>query len=633
MRIIAFVVPLLLAVCVTVKAQITCEEPVGSITDEAVAIDYLDNNYNPEAQLVLSDYVTASWDFQTNITQENQQNMLVEAAKYGDFSKQSRECALVFDRTDFSFDTDRRLGNLIYVGTSALEEDKFNEYNKLVSDMETIYSTGTVCNRPGDPDPENTCYPLDPDLYEIMATSQDYNELIWAWEGWRDTCGPEMKPMYPRYVELANEAAVINDQPDMGAFWRSWYEMEDFEAEMYRLWDQIKPLYQELHAFVRRRLSEVYGEKYVSLTGALPAHILGNMWAQDWMSLGEMVMPYPEKPIVDVTDELIRQNYTVDDMFWLSEDFFVSLGLIPSPQTFWDDSMFVKPDDRDVTCHASAWDFYNQVDFRVKMCTSINHDDLITIHHEMGHTQYFFQYAPLPVEYRDGANPGFHEAIGDVISLSVQTPQHLHDVGLIPDLVSDPEADLNFLMTMALQKLAFLPFGFLIDVWRWEIFDGRVTEYNYNERWWELRTEIQGMVEPVRRSDLNLDFDPGAKFHIPADVPYIRYFVSHILQFQFHASLCMEAGIYPDTPLHHCDIYNSHIAGDILTDLLEAGASVHWQDTLEAAIGTRDMDAQPLVEYFKPLMEYLVGENTKNGDIPGWDPNWRPPQEGWTPPA
>ncbi|XP_077996679.1 angiotensin-converting enzyme-like [Glandiceps talaboti] len=502
--------------------------------------------------------------------------------------------------------------------------------------MEAIYSTGEVCDRPDDETP-GACYVLDPDLYGVMAQSRDYNELVWAWKGWRDTCGPAMKSMYTRYVELGNEAAKLNDQPDMGAYWRSWYEMDNFEEEMMRLWDEVQPLYLQLHAFVRRKLSELYGEKYVSLYGGIPAHLLGNMWAQDWMSISDLVLPYPDKPSVDVTDELVKQGYDAMQMFELSEEFFVSLGLIPSPESFWTDSMIERPDDgRQVVCHASAWDFYNRKDFRIKQCTSITHDDLITVHHEMGHTQYFFQYAPHPVEYRDGANPGFHEAVGDVISLSVQTPEHLNKVGLLPDYEEDEETDLNFLMTMALQKIAFLPFGLLVDMWRWEVFAGNVTEHNYNERWWQMRTSIQGLVSPVKRSDLVMDFDPGSKFHVPADVPYIRYFISHILQFQFHESVCIAAGQFdPDdanSKLHQCDIYQSHEAGKLLGDMLKMGSSVPWPDAMEAITGQRDMSAKPLIEFFQPLIDWLEEQNEMNGDVTGWDLNWSPPEDEWTEP-
>ncbi|XP_070558526.1 angiotensin-converting enzyme-like [Ptychodera flava] len=628
----------LLALMATLSAcqTLDCEQPEGSNTDEAEAIDWLNNTYNPEAQDVFYASVSASWDYNTDINEENLAKMLEESANAGEFRKDSRQCALVFDRSDFSFDTQRRLDKLAYIGTSALEEEKFNEFNTLVADMETIYSTGTVCDRPGDEDPDK-CYVLDPDLYALMANSRDYNELVWAWEGWRDACGPEIKTMYPRYVELSNEAAQLNDQPDMGAYWRSWYETEDFEEQVMRLWSEVQPLYQQLHAYVRRKLSEVYGEKYVSLYGAIPAHLLGNMWAQDWMSISDLVLPYPDKSSIDVTDELIRQGYTVLDMFELSENFFVSLGLIESPETFWNDSMFEKPDDgRDVICHASAWDFYNRRDFRIKQCTVITHDDLIVVHHEMGHTQYFFQYAPHPVEYRDGANPGFHEAVGDVIALSVQTPEHLHKVGLLPDYEEDDESDLNFLMEMGLQKIAFLPFGLLVDLYRWEIFAGNTTEYNYNERWWHLRTAIQGVVPPVRRSDMKGDFDAGAKFHIPADVPYIRYFISHILQFQFHEALCIEAGQFdpndPDSKLHRCDIHESLEAGKLLGDMLKLGSSLPWPEAMEAITGQRDMSAEPLMEFFEPLIDWLKAENEKNGDIIGWDLNWRPPEDHWTEP-
>jgi peptidyl-dipeptidase A len=393
----------------------------------------------------------------------------------------------------------------------------------------------------------------------------------------------------------------------------AWYEDEAFRAECERIWIEVSPLYQQLHAYVRRKLQERFPAGNFPTEGHIPAHLLGNMWAQQWDELESLVRPFPDQAGVDVTDEMIAQGYDADRMFRLSEEFFTSLGLIAMPQEFWDKTMMTKPTDRDVVCHASAWDFYNTVDFRIKQCTEVDMGWLMTTHHEMGHIEYFLQYAIQPVQFRDGANPGFHEAIGDTLALSVNTPEHLQAIGLLIDFEDDPDGDLNFLMQMALQKLAFLPFGYLIDQWRWDVFAGAVTRDEYNSKWWDVRCKYQGVSPPVARSTYN-DFDPGAKYHVPANTPYIRYFVSHILQFQFHKALCEAAG--NTNPLHRCDIYQSLDAGTQMSNMMKLGSSQPWQDALEQITGSRDMKTEPLMEYFAPLYAWLQQQN--EGHDVGW---------------
>jgi len=477
--------------------------------------------------------------------------------------------------------------------------------------MQRIYSTAEVCNKPGDT--SGKCYPLDPDLSEIISNpASDWEILLWAWKGWRDVSGKLMPDMYKEFTDLLNQAAVTNGYEDNGAYWRSWYEMDTFPQMCEGLWMELKPLYEELHAYVLRKLKEKFPMGEFPTQGHIPAHLLGNMWAQSWDALEELVRPAPDSDGVDVTDEMVAQGYTALKMFQLSDDFFKSLGLIAMPQSFWDKSMITKPADRDVVCHASAWDFYNRVDFRIKQCTEITMDQLFTVHHEMGHIEYFLQYMDRPVRFRDGANPGFHEAIGDTLALSVSTPEHLIEIGLLPNFVDDPNGDLNFLMRQALQKIAFIPFGYLIDQWRWNLFAGEISQAQYNSRWWEYRCRYQGVSPPVVRT--SSDFDPGAKFHIPNNTPYIRYFIAHILQFQFQKSLCDAAG--NTGPLHRCDIYKSMAAGDKLGAMLELGSSVPWPDALEQISGTREMSVQPLLEYFRPLRIWLEEQNV--GHPKGW---------------
>ncbi|KAF7239081.1 Angiotensin-converting enzyme [Varanus komodoensis] len=457
-----------------------------------------------------------------------------------------------------------------------------------------------------------------------MAQSRDYDELLRTWKGWRDASGVKIRSLYTKYVQLSNKAARLNGHADNGAFWRSLYEMPNFEVDLENIWNQLQELYFHLHAYVRRALYKKYGKDHINLRGPIPAHLLGNMWAQSWANIFDLVMPFPNAAKVDATPAMKRQGWTPKKMFEQSDSFFQSLGLIPMPPEFWEKSMLEKPaDGREVVCHASAWDFYNRRDFRIKQCTVVNMDDLITVHHEMGHVQYFLQYKDQPISFRDGANPGFHEAIGDVMALSVATPKHLYSIKLLDQIEDNEESDINYLMSIALDKIAFLPFGYLMDQWRWKVFDGRIPEGEYNQQWWNLRLKYQGLCPPVSRSEA--DFDPGAKFHIPANVPYVRYFVSFVIQFQFHQALCKAAG--HTGPLHKCDIYQSKEAGRILGNALKLGYSKPWPEVMQLITGQPNMSAEALLTYFEPLKNWLVNKNKENNETLGW------PEYTWMPPA
>uniref|UniRef100_A0A3B3XNX1 Angiotensin-converting enzyme n=1 Tax=Poecilia mexicana TaxID=48701 RepID=A0A3B3XNX1_9TELE len=454
------------------------------------------------------------------------------------------------------------------------------------------------------------------ELTEILANSRSYKKLLFAWEGWHNASGVPLKEHYPRFVELSNKASKLDGFDDTGADWRSWYETETFQEDLENLYKTIEPLYLNLHAFVRRKLYNFYGPKYINLKGPIPAHLLGNMWAQTWNNIYDMMIPFPDKPNLDVTSEMVNQGYNATHMFRVAEEFFTSLGLKEMPPEFWEGSMLVKPEGREVVCHASAWDFYNRRDFRIKQCTTVTMEQLFTVHHEMGHIQYYLQYKDQPVGYRRGANPGFHEAIGDVMSLSVSTPKHLHEINLLESVATDTETDLNFLLKTALEKIAFLPFGYLIDLWRWVMFDKcNIKGKNKNKQ-----TKYQGICPPTSRTEEH--FDPGAKYHIPGNTPYIRYFVSFILQFQFHEKLC-EAAKHTG-PLHTCDIYRSAEAGEILRKVLEAGSSKPWPEVLQEAIGTNKMNATSLMRYFEPIIKWLEQQNVD--ETLGWPEfNWVPP--------
>ncbi|KFQ49686.1 hypothetical protein N333_13026, partial [Nestor notabilis] len=591
-------------------------EGIDKISDEAQAKEFL-AEYNSTAEAVWNAYTEASWAYNTNITDHNKEIMLEKNLAMSRHTLEYGMRARQFDPSDFQDQSVTRiLRKLSVIERAALPEDELKEYNTLLSDMETTYSIAKVCRE------NKTCHPLDPDLTDIMATSRDYDELLFVWKGWRDASGKQIKNNYKRYVELSNKAAVLNGYSDNGAFWRSLYETSTFEEDLERLYLQLQPLYLNLHAYVRRALYRKYGGEHINLKGPIPAHLLGNMWAQSWSNIFDLVMPFPDATKVDATPAMKQQGWTPKRMFEESDRFFTSLGLIPMPEEFWDKSMIEKPaDGREVVCHASAWDFYNRKDFRIKQCTVVNMDDLITVHHEMGHVQYFLQYMDQPISFRDGANPGFHEAVGDVMALSVSTPKHLHSINLLDQVTDNTESDINYLMSIALDKIAFLPFGYLMDQWRWKVFDGRIKEDEYNQEWWNLRLKYQGLCPPTPRSED--DFDPGAKFHIPANVPYIRYFVSFVIQFQFHQALC--AAAKHTGPLHTCDIYQSKEAGNILGEALKLGFSKPWPEAMELITGQPNMSADALMSYFEPLMTWLVNENEKNEEVLGW------PEYSWTP--
>ncbi len=477
------------------------------------------------------------------------------------------------------------------------------ELTQIATHMEGIYGSGKYCPH------ENNCLDLD-QLSDILRTSNDPAKLLDAWRGWH-SIAPPIRPLFQKYVELGNKGARELGFADMGAMWRSKYDMpaDAFPAEVDRLWDQVKPLYLSLHAYVRWKLREKYGD-LVPASGPIPAHLLGNMWAQEWEDVYPLVAPKDADPGYDLTAILKGRGTMPPDMVKYGERFFMSLGFAPLPKTFWERSLLTKPRDRDVVCHASAWDIDSVEDVRLKMCIDISADDFSTIHHELGHNFYQRAYDQQPFLFRDSANDGFHEAIGDTIALSV-TPEYLKKIGLLPT-VPDSSKDIGLLLYKALEKVSFLPFGLMIDKWRWQVFSGAIPPDKYNESWWKLRLEYQGVAAPLPRSEA--DFDPGAKYHVPANFPYARYFLADILQFQFHRALAKIAGC--TAPLNRCSIYDSKPAGERLNAMLSMGASQPWPKALAALTGQEQMDATAILDYFAPLKKWLDEQN--RGKPIGW---------------
>ncbi|HEY0592347.1 MAG TPA: M2 family metallopeptidase [Thermoanaerobaculia bacterium] len=580
--------------------------PAGPTPEDAAA--FVDRA-NRELYKVGIEAGQAAWVAANFITYDTQAiTARADQAYNTAFAALAKEAAR-FDGMELPYDVRRQI-DLIKTGLIApapSDATKAEELSRIKAKLEGMYGAGKYCP-PGVTG--DACLDVG-EITEIHAASRDPKKLAEVWAGWR-TISPPMRPLYRRFVELSNEGSRELGYEDTGVLWRAKYDMppDAFAAEMDRLWLQVKPLYDSLHCYVRAELNQKYGDAVAPLDQPIRADLLGNIWAQDWSNIFDLVAPPKADPGYDLTERIRAKKYDARQMVKIGESFFTSLGFEPLPDTFWDRSLFEKPEDREVVCHASAWDVDELSDLRIKMCIEPTAEDFKTIHHELGHNFYQRAYSHLPYLYRQSANDGFHEALGDTIALSV-TPSYLKQIGLI-EKVPDPSSDLGLLMRDALESIAFLPFGLLIDKWRWGVFSGEITPDEYNQAWWELRTQYQGIRPPVARSEN--DFDPGAKYHIPGNTPYSRYFLARILQFQFHRGLCQTIGY--SGPLNRCSIYGNKEAGAKLKNMMAMGISRPWPDALEAVTGQRQMDATAIIEYFAPLKTWLDQQN--KGKQCGW---------------
>ena len=590
-------------------AAIGCSEttPSKAPPTPAEAAAFL-ANANATTQKLGIQQSEAGWVQQTFITDDTEAiaaraNQAANEAG----AKFARE-AVRFDRVQVSPDERRQL-NLLKVAlvlatpSNAQESD---ELSKIMARLESTYGKGKWCTDPAKPE---TCRNID-DVSRILARPGTEPALRAAWEGWH-TIGPPMRKDYQRFVELSNKGAKELGFTDTGAMWRSKYDMPpaEFTKELDRLWDQVRPLYLKLHAYVRLKLREKYGE-VVPENGPIPAHLLGNLWAQDWSNIYPLVAPPKADPGFSLTSILVKRKMTALEMVQAGERFYTSLGFATLPKTFFERSLLVRPKDREVVCHASAWDIDYADDIRIKMCIEPTAEDFTTIHHELGHNFYQRAYKTQPVLFRDSANDGFHEAIGDTIALSV-TPEYLVTIGLL-DKAPDTSRDIGLLLNKALEKISFLPFGLLIDQWRWKVFAGDISPAEYNKAWWDLKLKYQGVAPPSARGEEF--FDPGAKYHVPDNTPYTRYFLADILQFQFHRGLAKTAGC--TLPLNRCSIYENKAAGEKLNAMLSMGQSRPWPEALDALTGSRQMDATAILDYFAPLSKWL--DEQLAGKPVGW---------------
>jgi peptidyl-dipeptidase A len=630
----------ILGACARSDSAATAGKPTAQQADEFVA------GINAELLKRGPLWSAAAWVAATYITDDTQALSSQATDQFLEFTTNAIAAAKRFDGVSGLSPATARSLKLIKLGSTLpapTDPAKREELSKLAAKMEASYGSAKWCRK--DAAGNERCLPLQ-EIEKIIANadfSHSPEEIAAAWAGWHATAKP-MRNDYPRFVELMNEGARDTGFTDTGDLWRGGYDMSaaEFSSEVERLWGQVEPLYDQLHCYVRTKLNAKYGAAVVPKSGLIPAHLLGNMWAQDWSNLYPLMQPYPGVAGLDVTSSLQAMrtaelqklskafkgkpavldqanlehqadSEVANKMAHVAEDFYTSIGMPKLPESFWQKSLLVQPRDRDVVCHASAWDFdLSKRDVRIKECIEPTEEQLITIHHEQGHIYYYLMYQTQPPLFQRGAHDGFHEAIGDTITLSL-TPQHLQKIGLVKSAVDDERALVNAQMKKALEKIVFLPWGKLVDQWRWKVFSGEIKPAHYNDAWWQLRAKYQGVAPPVARSAD--DFDPGAKYHVAGNTPYTRYFLSFIIQFQFQKALCAAAG--HQGPLAQCDIYGNKAAGEKFMAMLRDGGSQPWQDTLQKLTGTRQMDASAIIEYFQPLLKYLKEQN--QGQQCGWE--------------
>nr|WP_241093357.1 M2 family metallopeptidase [Xanthomonas sp.] len=623
------------------KETATDDAPAPAQADAGETADQFVARINAEYKAAFPEITSAQWLSSTYINGDSQ----LVAAKANERAlgklNQWIEQAKRYEGKPMSADSARALQLLKLMTAMPAPRDpaKLAELAAIAAKMEGSYGEASYCTGEGD---ARRCRQLG-ELEDVLRSSRDYDQQLDAWQGWHGTAQP-MRKDYQRFVELVNEGAREMGYADTGAMWRSGYDMPPAQiaAESDRLWTQVKPLYEQLHCYTRGKLHAEYGKDKGEVAGGLlPAHLLGNMWQQDWSNLWDLLQPYPGAGSLDITDTLEKQYQSnlsaalarrggdaspearfmaqreaqlqsAKQMTERAQDFYTSLAMPKLPDSYWSRSQFIKPLERNVVCHASAWDMDMAGDVRTKMCIKPNEEDFTTIYHELGHIYYDLAYNPLPPLFQGGANDGFHEAIGDTMVLAM-TPQYLHSIGMVGEPQLSREALVNAQMRMALTKVSFLPFGLMIDRWRWGVFDGSIPPERYNQAWWELKAQYQGVAPPSPRDETY--FDPGAKYHVPGNTPYTRYFLSHVLQFQFYKGLCDASGY--KGPLYECTFYGNKEAGQKFWSMLQRGASQPWQATLKELTGNDKLDAGPLLEYFAPMQEWLKQQN--QGQMCGWE--------------
>ena len=595
---------------IAISAIVTSCAPSGEQSQSLDDLDLFLASVEEENKIEGPIASSAYWIGSNFITYDSQKVV----ADYGkrntlDALETSRK-ASTFNNLEVSV-SDRRKLELLkssFVMPPPFDEGLAGELSQISTKLEAMYGTGKHCYEDG------TC--LDLEAFEnIIDSSRDPDELLKAWTGWHEI-GKPMKPMYMRMVEIGNRGSQDLGFDGLSDLWFSKYDMpaDKFLDETDRVWEEVKPLYEALHCHVRNELNAKYGDEEVSLEGPLPVHLLGNMWGQTWGNIYDIAYTEASSNSVDVTQIIKDKEINEKNMVELAEDFFLSMGFESLPDSFWERSLFIKPVDRNVVCHASAWNLDPETnDLRIKMCIEKNEEDFITIHHELGHIFYYQAYNHLPTLFQGGANDGFHEAFGDLLTLSI-TPEYLNKIGFISEAEAEKAKTdaIGLLMKQALEGVVVIPWALMLDKWRSGVFNGDITEDNLNQSWWDMRESYQGITSPVKRSEDY--FDPGAKYHVPANTPYTRYYLARIMQYQFHESLCKEIGF--SGPLHECSIYGNAKAGEKIIATMAMGQSVPWQDSFEKITGTRELSGTSVMNYYRPLKVWLDKQNENR--VCGW---------------
>uniref|UniRef100_A0A5S6QT52 Angiotensin-converting enzyme n=1 Tax=Trichuris muris TaxID=70415 RepID=A0A5S6QT52_TRIMR len=589
----------------------TTVKPKGSVADEDDARAFL-ADYENEAANVYYLSTEAGWQFLTNMTEARRKNLVELEEATVEFLRITARRAQQYDVEAISDPLSRKLlDKLSKEGVYALPAKSFERMKGIQTKIGQIFADGAVCE-PTHPPP--CTMPLEPDLARIMATSTDINQLYYVWLAWRNAVGPQMRPEYMALVSILNETAHLNGLKHAGEIWQSAYgERTDLIHALEKLYDEVRPIYDQLHAYVRNHLRRQF-PSFVHKDGPIPAHLLGDMSASNWINLYSKTIPFPNAIPLDITSHLRRQNFTVDKMAKMAERFYTSMGFHELPESFWKKSIFVRPVDRDLVCFPTAFDFKNGQDFRLKLCLNVNADDLLLVHQEMANTFYQISCKHQPIPFREAVNPAMGSALAKALVLSINTDAYYRDTGIVPDVVTDIERTINSMYNMALRQVAFIPFGVLADKWRWQIYSGEIQAAKVNQLWWSYREKYQGIQSPARRTEL--DFDAGSNFQIATNVPYNAEVISNVLKFQILKGLCETAGF--QGPLHQCSLYGSKAVGEKLKRAMSMGSSKPWQEVLRILTGSSELSVAPMVEYMEPLIQWLVKKNSESGETIGW---------------
>ncbi|KFD65854.1 hypothetical protein M514_07059, partial [Trichuris suis] len=585
--------------------------PKGSVKDEEDARGFL-ADYENEAANVYYLSTEAGWQFLTNMTEARRKNLVEFEEATVEFLRVTARRAQQYDVQAISDQLSRKLlKKLSKEGIHALPAESFKNMKGIQARMGQIFADGAVCE-PTRPPP--CTMSLEPDLARIMATSTDINQLYYVWLAWRNAVGPQMRPEYMALVSVLNEVARLNGFNHGGEIWQSTYgEGTDLMGMLEKLYDEVRPMYDQLHAYVRSQLRRQY-PSFIHKDGPIPAHLLGDMSGSNWINLYDKTVPFANTKPLDITSHLQRQNFTVDKMVRTAESFYTSLGFDKLPENFWKNSIFVRPMDRDLVCFPTAFDFKNGQDFRLKLCLKVNHNDFLLVHQEMANTFYQISFKSQPIAFREAVNPAMRNALASALALSINTEAFYKNTGIASDVTIDAERTINSMYNIALRQVASIPFGVLADKWRWQVYSGEAQANKVNQLWWSYREKYQGVQSPARRTEL--DFDAGSNFQIVTNVPYNEEVISNVLQFQILKGLCETAGF--QGPLHQCSLYGSKAVGEKLKRAMSLGSSRPWQEVLSILTGSNELSVAPMVEYMEPLIQWLVKKNAEGGDTIGW---------------